>query len=176
MLPILFDVCLSLILLLSIVVITVLYIGKPRSPAHRRLLHTNLPRHRHWNAQSPVAVHHEGNPITSIPPTSTPIHAQHPISTSLNFGTRRGSFATPPAHMASEIDHKPSTTLPLSHTLLKLLEFWPFNVSRYFSTIKMMFSHSGITKEGPKYSALIQVLSKHEQTLTKVADILQNLN
>ena len=40
----------------------------------------------------------------------------------------------------------------------------------------MIFSHSGITEEAPKYSALIQALSKHEQTLTKVADILQNLN
>ena len=40
----------------------------------------------------------------------------------------------------------------------------------------MMFSHSGITEETSKYSALIQALSKHEQTLTKVADIRQNLN
>ena len=40
----------------------------------------------------------------------------------------------------------------------------------------MMLSHSGITEEAPKYSALIQALSKHEQILTKVADILQNVN
>ena len=60
--------------------------------------------------------------------------------------------------------------------LLKLPEFWPSNISEYFSTIKMMFSHSGITEKAPKYSALIQTLSKHEQTLAKVADILQNLN
>ena len=36
----------------------------------------------------------------------------------------------------------------------------------------MMFTHSEITKEAPKYPALIQALSKHKQTLTKVADIL----
>ena len=40
----------------------------------------------------------------------------------------------------------------------------------------MMFNHSVIIEEAPKYSALIQALSKHEQTLTKVADILQNVN
>ena len=174
MLPTLFNICLGLILLLSIVVITVLYACKLRSPAHRRLPHTNSPRHS--DAQSPVAVHHGGNPITSIPPTSTPIHAQHPISTSLDFGTQKDSFATPSAHMVSQTEHESSTTLPLSHTLLKLPEFWPFNVSGYFSTIGMMFSHSGITEEAPKYSALIQPLSKHDQTLIKVADILQNLN
>ena len=153
-LPTLFNICLSLILLLSIVVTTVLYVCKLRSPAHRRLLHTNSPRHS--NAQSSVAVHHEGNPITSIPPTSTPIHSQHPISTSLNFGTQQGSFATTPAHMASQIDHELSTALPLSYTLLKLPEFWPINVSGYFITIEMMFSHSGITEEALKYPALIQ--------------------
>ena len=79
-LPTLFNIFLSLMLLLSIVVITVLYVCKLRSPTHRQLPHANSPRHRHSNAQSPVAVHHEGNPITSIPPTSTPIHAQHPLT------------------------------------------------------------------------------------------------
>ena len=112
MLSTLFNVCLSLILLLSIVVITVLYVCKLRSPARRQLPHTNSPRHRHSNAQPPVAVHHEGNPITSILPTSTLIPAQHPFSTSLNFGTRQGSFATLSARMASQNDHDPSTTLP----------------------------------------------------------------
>ena len=40
----------------------------------------------------------------------------------------------------------------------------------------MMFSHSGITEEAPKYSDLIQALTKREQAHTKVADILQNLS
>ena len=40
----------------------------------------------------------------------------------------------------------------------------------------MMFYHSGITEKAPKYSSLIQTVSKHEQALTKVADILLNLN
>ena len=176
MLPTLCNVCLSLILLLSIVVITVLYVCKLRSPARRQLFHTSSPRYRHSNAQPPVAIHHgvTPQPQSRLPvPLSMP---KHPISASLNFGTLHGSFVTPSAHMASQIDHEPSTTLPLSHTLPKLPEFWPFNVSGYFSTIEIMFSHSGITEEAPKYSALIQALSKHKQTLTKVADILQNLN
>ena len=78
--------------------------------------------------------------------------------------------------MASQIDDEPSTTLPLTHRLLKWPEFWPLNVSGYFRTIETIFSRSGITEETPKYSSLIQTLSKHQQTLTKVADILENLN
>ena len=176
MLQTLFNICLRLILLLSIVVITIMCAHKLRSPASQPLLHTNSRRRCHSNAQSSVAVHHEGNPITSIRPANTPLHTPHPISIHLNFGTRQGCFATPPALMASQIDHKQSTTLLLSHTLLKLPEFWQFNVSMYSCTIEMIFSHNGITEEAPKYFALIQTSSKHQQTLTKVANILQNLS
>ena len=103
MLPTLFNIYLSIILLLTIVVTTVVYVCKLRSPAHRRLPHANSPGHRHSNAQSPVAVHHKSNPITSIPPTNTPIHVQHAISIFLNFGTCQGSFAKPPEHMDSQL-------------------------------------------------------------------------
>ena len=84
MLPTLFNVCLSLIFLLSIIVITVQYVCKLRSPAHRRLPHTNSPRHRHSNAQPSVAVHHEGNPTLQSRrpvPLSTPnIPFRHPLT------------------------------------------------------------------------------------------------
>ena len=39
-----------------------------------------------------------------------------------------------------------------------------------------MFSHNGITEEGLKYPSLIRSLSKYQQTIFKVADILQNLS